>query len=50
MKVVLRKEKEDEEEEFDHIKCRCGALVPIPTEKRPYRFECDDCGRTGTLK
>ena len=41
---------EEEEEEMDSIPCRCGETIWITTDKRPYRFECEKCGRTGTLK
>jgi tetratricopeptide (TPR) repeat protein len=47
---------EDEWEDDDYVEpsrvitCKCGHKIPIYTEKRPYRFECDECGRTGTLK
>ncbi len=39
-----------DDDEMDSIKCRCGATIWIETDKRPYRFECEDCGRTGILK
>jgi len=32
------------------ITCKCGHKIPIYTDERPHRFECDECGRTGTLK
>lgn len=43
-------EEDGSEEEIPFITCRCGAKIPIPTEERPFRFHCDDCGRSGTLK
>lgn len=42
-------EAEDEEEPEKVIRCKCGASIPIYTKKRPTRFECPECGRTGTL-
>jgi len=41
---------EEEEEEEEFIRCRCGEKIYIRSDDRPYRFECDNCGRTGTLK
>ncbi|MEA3557795.1 MAG: tetratricopeptide repeat protein [Candidatus Thermoplasmatota archaeon] len=38
------------EGEFSYITCRCGARIPVTSDERPYRFECEDCGRSGTLK
>jgi tetratricopeptide (TPR) repeat protein len=32
------------------IRCRCGTEIPIYNDERPYRFECPNCSRTGTLK
>lgn len=49
-------EEDDDWEDDDYVEpsrlitCKCGQKIPIYTEKRPYRFECDECGRTGTLK
>jgi tetratricopeptide (TPR) repeat protein len=44
-------EEEDEDEEpLGSIKCRCGSDISIYSDDRPYRFECPECGRTGTLK
>lgn len=41
---------EEEEEPYKIIRCKCGGEIPIYTRKRPARFECPECGRTGTLK
>ncbi len=38
------------EGEASFIKCRCGAEIKVGTDERPYRFECETCGRTGILK
>jgi len=43
-------DEEDEEEEQNYIVCRCGSKVLITSKKRPYRFHCKKCGRSGTLK
>jgi len=45
-------EEEEEEEELgqNFIVCRCGSKIFITSDKRPYRFECEKCGRSGTLK
>lgn len=42
-------EEEEEDEEIEFLECRCGAKIWIESDKRPYRFECEDCGRQGTL-
>lgn len=31
------------------ITCKCGNRIMVWTEERPARFECEQCGRTGTL-
>ncbi len=41
---------DDEDGPVGSIQCRCGEEIPIYSEERPYRFECPDCGRMGTLK
>jgi tetratricopeptide (TPR) repeat protein len=43
-------EDDDDGEPVGIIKCRCGSDIPIYSDKRPYRFECPKCSRTGTLK
>jgi tetratricopeptide (TPR) repeat protein len=43
-------EEEEEKVPVKYIRCKCGGSIPIYTEKRPVRFECPECGRTGTLK
>lgn len=43
-------EEEMEEEPLKYIRCKCGGSIPIYTKERPLRFECPECGRTGTLK
>ena len=40
----------EDDESVGVIKCRCGSDIPIFSEERPYRFECPECGRTGTLR
>ncbi|MCK5773857.1 MAG: tetratricopeptide repeat protein [Thermoplasmata archaeon] len=29
--------------------CKCGSLITIDSDRRPYKFECGNCGRTGTI-
>lgn len=41
---------EEDEEPVGVIQCRCGSDIPIYSDERPYRFECPECGRTGSLK
>ena len=41
---------DDEDEPVGSIICRCGQEIMINSEERPYRFECPDCGRNGSLK
>ncbi|MGA1873735.1 MAG: tetratricopeptide repeat protein [Thermoplasmatota archaeon] len=41
---------DEEEEQHEFIVCRCGSRIYITSDRRPYRFECDDCGRSGTLR
>ncbi|MFO8050114.1 MAG: tetratricopeptide repeat protein [Thermoplasmatota archaeon] len=43
-------DEEEEEEEHPFLTCRCGNRIPITSEKRPFRFVCDECGRSGTLR
>ena len=38
------------EEEYEEISCRCGNTLKIPTDERPYRFKCSDCGRSGLIE
>ena len=44
---------EDEEGSFmvprKQFKCKCGSLIIIDSNRRPYKFECENCGRTGTI-
>ncbi len=29
--------------------CKCGSIITIDSDRRPYKFECGNCGRTGTI-
>ncbi len=44
---------DEEEESFSvprkQFNCKCGSLIIIDSDRRPYKFECDNCGRTGTI-
>jgi predicted RNA-binding Zn-ribbon protein involved in translation (DUF1610 family) len=32
------------------ITCKCGGIIKITSSKRPLKFRCPDCGKSGMLK
>lgn len=48
-KKKLKKE-EEEKKEPTKITCKCGTKFKVKSTKRPLKFKCPKCGRTGVLK